>query len=77
MLFNGPVKGLLLKISREPININNNGVHYEAFEAHQKNKTLRAIILKDPSVFFCRIYNSSAERRLGPLDTWSVSVNGD
>ena len=35
LLFNSPVRGLLPKMNREPININNDGAQYGALKAQQ------------------------------------------
>ena len=50
MLFNRPIRGLLPEMNRDPINVNNNDVHYEALEAHQRKNSKGKNTQKHPSV---------------------------
>ena len=48
MLFSRPVRGLLPQMNREPINVNNDNLHYEALEVCQKMimaKVLKKLLL--------------------------------
>ena len=37
ILFNIPIRALLPQVVREPINVNNNNEHYEAFKSRQES----------------------------------------
>ena len=49
--FNRPIRGMLPQIHREPINVNNDDVQYEALKAHQNKYVNNDDTHKDPS--FC------------------------
>ena len=52
LLFNRPIRALLLQIGREPININNDDKYYEALKSGQEAYTKNNDTHKD-STFFC------------------------
>ena len=68
LLFNKPIRGLLLQIHKEPININNNDPHFKPSK-HIRINMLRTMILIQIHLFFHRIYSSSAAWRWRTMNT--------
>ena len=38
MLFNSLIRGLLPKVNKDPINVDNDDLHHQALEAHHRKK---------------------------------------
>ena len=69
LLINRPIKDLLPQKYREHINVNNDNAQYKALGAYHNKNIKNNDIHKDPSVFFCCIYSSSAVGRWRAMDT--------
>ena len=51
LLFKRPIKSLLPQMNREPININNDDIHYEVLKAHHNKYVKNNDTHKDPLSF--------------------------
>ena len=50
MLFNRLIRGLLLQMNRDPINVDSDGLHCEALEAHERKDDKDKDTQMDPPI---------------------------